>query len=146
VFTDLLTGVLLGVTLTAAKLIYTVSHLSTRADRDEARQEIHLHLEGAATFISLPKLARALEQVPPRWTVHVYLDDLSFIDHSCLHLLAEWEKQHQATGGRLTLDQDGLRARFDRARARPANGNGPNGKAGAASHPPADFPGEVLKA
>jgi MFS superfamily sulfate permease-like transporter len=124
VFADLLSGVLLGVVLSAAKLVYTVSHLSIRAVPDPAKKETQLYLEGAATFVSLPKLALALEQVPPGWSVHVYLDGLLFIDHSCLHLLAEWEKQHEATGGRLSLDQDGLRARFDRARVPAANGSG----------------------
>ena len=117
VFTDLLTGVLIGVALTAAKLVYTVSHLTIRPERDEPRREVHLHLEGAATFICLPKLARALEAIPTGWGLHVYLDDLLFIDHTCLHLLTEWEKQHRATGGQLSLDQDGLRARFDRPRS-----------------------------
>ena len=124
VFTDLLTGVLIGVALTAVKLVFTVSHLSIRPERDEDRREIHLHLEGTATFISLPRLARALESVPTGWGAHVYLDDLLFIDHSCLHLLVEWDKQHRATGGQLTLDQDGLRARFDRARSRLAKESG----------------------
>lgn len=127
VFIDLLTGVLLGVALSAAKLAYTVSHVTIRAERDEVRREVQLHLAGAATFLSLPKLAAALEAIPSGWGVHVYLDDLKFIDHACLHLLAEWEKQHQTTGGRMTLDQDGLRARFDKVFAPPATtkANGP---------------------
>jgi MFS superfamily sulfate permease-like transporter len=120
VFTDLLTGVLLGVALTALKLAYTMSHLTVRRVRDEKQQELHVRLDGAATFVSLPKLAKSLEKVPPGWTVTVYVDDLLFIDHACLHLLAEFEKQHLATGGQFVLDQEGLRARFDRPRA----GNG----------------------
>ena len=137
VFADLLTGVLIGVVLSVIKLAYTASHLIVRPERDEDRKEIHFHLEGAATFLSLPKLAQSLERVPAGWWVHVYLDELQFIDHACLHLLAEWEKQHMATGGRLTLDQEDLRARFNRARSR-VNGNGKNGSdstksAGAAS-------------
>jgi MFS superfamily sulfate permease-like transporter len=124
VFTDLLTGVLLGVGLTAAKLSVTMSSMTSRVERNEGRREYHLHLEGAATFVSLPKLARALEQVPRGWTVTVYEDDLLFIDHACLHLLAEFEKQHRATGGQVVLDHEGLRTRCDR----PRKGNGGNGK------------------
>lgn len=123
VTTDLLTGVLIGVALAAAKLAYSASHLALRTEADESRQELRLHLLGSATFLSLPKLARALERVPNGWGVHIELDDLLAIDHSCLHLLTEWEKQHRATGGWMTLDQDGLRARFDRPaiKRRPAN-------------------------
>jgi MFS superfamily sulfate permease-like transporter len=114
VATDLLTGVLLGVALSALKLAYTASHLRVRAEPDDGRREVRLHLIGSATFLSLPRLARALDAVPAGWELHVELDELLFIDHSCLHLLTEWEKQHRSTGGRLTLDHDGLRARFDR--------------------------------
>lgn len=122
VFTDLLTGVLLGVALTAVKLAYSVSHLVAHVARDEKQREYHLRLEGSATFVSLPKLASALEKIPVGWTVTVYEDDLLFIDHACLHLLAEFEKQHLATGGQFILDQEGLRARVDRPRA--GNGGG----------------------
>jgi MFS superfamily sulfate permease-like transporter len=120
VFTDLLTGVLLGVALTAAKLAHAVSHLSAAAEPQPGRREVTIRLAGAATFLSLPKLARVLDRVPAGWGVHVHLDHLLFLDHACLHLLTEWEKQHHAAGGRLTLDQDGLRARFGRVQTRPA--------------------------
>ena len=126
VFTDLLTGVLLGVGLTVAKLSITMSSMTTRVERNEGEREYHLHLEGAATFVSLPKLAKALEQVPRGWTATVYVDDLQFIDHACLHLLAEFEKQYLATGGQFVLDQEGLRARVDR----PRSGNGGPAKNG----------------
>jgi MFS superfamily sulfate permease-like transporter len=117
VATDLLTGVLLGIILSVLKLAYTASHLTIRLDRNTARRELHLQLVGSATFFGLPRLARALDAVPNGWGVHVELDELHFIDHSCLHLLTEWDRQHRATGGWLTLDQDGLRARFDRPKA-----------------------------
>lgn len=30
--------------------------------------------------------------------------DLAYIDHACLDLLTNWDKQHRATGGTLTVD------------------------------------------
>jgi len=123
VFTDLLTGVLVGVALTVAKLVYTMSHLAVHRDTDESSREVTLVLEGAATFFSLPKLAKAIEKIPPGWTVHVLLDELLFIDHSCLQLLTDCEKQLESTGGKLVIDQDGLRSRLDRAKTPPTNGN-----------------------
>ena len=126
VATDLLTGVLLGVALSAIKLAYSTSHLKVRSRTDPARREVRLHLVGSATFLSLPRLARCSNAVPRGWELHVELHDLLFIDHSCLHLMTEWEKQHRATGGSLTLDQDGLWARFDRP-GRRVNRNGPAG-------------------
>ena len=39
-------------------------------------------------------------------------DELDYIDHACLDLLANWEKQHELTGGKLYVDWEGLQARF----------------------------------
>jgi MFS superfamily sulfate permease-like transporter len=109
---DLLAGVLLGVSLSIAKLLYTFSHLSIRLEQDAARRRAVLHLRGSATFIRLPKLARTLEAVPPKTELHVRIEELSYIDHACLDLFTNWEKQHEAQGGSLILDWDDLHARF----------------------------------
>jgi MFS superfamily sulfate permease-like transporter len=85
-------------------------------------------LHGAATFIRLPKLADALAEVPERTELHVQFDGLSYIDHACLELLMNWEKQHQATGGSLVVDWDGLTGRFratSAARREPAQATTP---------------------
>lgn len=116
---DLLAGVLLGVGLSVLKLIYTFSRLRIRRRGDAASGRLTFVLEGSATFIRLPRLAAALETVPPGTTLHVDLKGLSYIDHSCLTLLMNWEKRHEATGGRLVLDWETLRARFHHARPRP---------------------------
>ena len=116
---DLLTGVLLGVGLSVVKLIHTFSRLRIRRRGDPAAGRVTLALEGSATFLRLPKLAAALEKVPPGVTLHVDLMGLSYIDHACLALLTNWEKQHAAAGGKLILDWETLRARFHAARPRP---------------------------
>lgn len=118
---DLLTGVLLGVGLSVVKLIYTFSRLHIRCQGDLASGRMTLVLEGSATFIRLPKLAAALEMAPPGTVLHVDLKGLSYIDHACLTLLLNWEKQHEATGGALVLDWETLHARFRHARPRPQN-------------------------
>ncbi|MBA4192553.1 MAG: hypothetical protein C0467_31685 [Planctomycetaceae bacterium] len=119
VIVDLLTGVMLGVGLSVAKLIYTFSRLRIRRRGDPTTGQITLVLEGSATFLRLPRLASALERVPSGVTLHVDLAGLSYIDHACLNLLANWERQHEATGGKLVLDWETLRARFHAARPRP---------------------------
>ncbi len=55
IFTDLLTGVMVGVAASVAKLLYTVTHLTLTTTRDGA--VYHVHVEGAATFLRLPALA-----------------------------------------------------------------------------------------
>jgi MFS superfamily sulfate permease-like transporter/carbonic anhydrase len=116
---DLLTGVLLGVGLSVVKLIYTFSRLRILPIGNPASGRMTLVLEGSATFLRLPKLAAALETVPPGTVLHIDFKGLSYIDHACLTLLMNWEMQHEATGGALVLDWETLRARFHHARPRP---------------------------
>jgi MFS superfamily sulfate permease-like transporter len=114
VVSNLLTGVLVGIALSAVKLLYTFSHLDLRVEDDFGRNRTILHLRGTATFIRLPQLAAVLENVRPSTELHVHLERLSYIDHACLDLLMNWEKQHETTGGRLIIDWDNLTAKFHR--------------------------------
>jgi MFS superfamily sulfate permease-like transporter len=112
VVTDLLKGVLIGLGLSALKLLLTFSRLVVRMEDDPEERRTRLSLEGTATFLRLPKLAAVLESVPPDRELHVRFENLAYIDHACLDLLINWEKQHRATGGTLILDWGSLRARF----------------------------------
>jgi len=109
---DLLTGVLVGVALAAGKLLYTFSHLKIKVVQDADDAKVQLKLEGAATFIRLPKLAAALEELPENAELHVDLSGLSYIDHACLELLTGWARRHERAGGRLVIDWDSLHASF----------------------------------
>jgi len=110
---DLLTGVVLGIALSLAKVFYDVSHLDVelRESADDPNRR-DLVLRGAATVLRLPKLAAALERVPRSAELHVHLDELGYIDHACLDLLMSWEKQHESLGGELTIDWERLEAHF----------------------------------
>jgi MFS superfamily sulfate permease-like transporter len=108
----LLWGVLIGFGLAVLKLLDTFSRLSIRTEEKTDPPRTVLCLEGAATFIRLPRLAAALEAVPPSTELHVHLEKLSYIDHACMELLIHWEKQHEATGGSLVMDWESLTARF----------------------------------
>ncbi len=111
---DLLSGIIAGLVASALKLLYTFSHLEARLEVDEEKRTARLSLEGAATFIRLPKLAAVLEEVPPDVELHVDFEHLTYIDHACLDLLLEWAKQHEKTGGRLVIDWESLHANFRR--------------------------------
>src|SRR5262249_16871707 len=112
VATDLLTGVLVGIGLALAKLIWTFSRLRIRLVEEPENGRSILYLRGAATFLRLPKVARRLQSVPPSTELHVHFEELNYIDHACLDLLMSWERQHEALGGSLEIDWDGLHARF----------------------------------
>lgn len=119
---DLLTGVLIGVILSIAKLLYIFSHLDIKVVREEKPSRNTVFLRGAATFLSLPKLASALEELPTDAELHVHLEELDYIDHACLDLLMNWDKQHRNTGGNLVIDWGTLGAMFRDRRRRPRTG------------------------
>lgn len=112
VCTDLLTGVMVGVVMSLAKLLYTMSRMDIHRISSADSRRITLQLQGAATFVSLPKLANALENLPADCELHICLDNLDYVDHACLELLMDWEKQHESTGGSLVIDWGELNAVF----------------------------------
>jgi MFS superfamily sulfate permease-like transporter len=127
VVADLLTGVLVGVALAAAKLLYTFSHLVVHLNVAEEGRRTYMDLVGTATFIGLPKLATALEKVPDSAELHVDFQHLDYIDHACLELLMTWARQHESTGGSLVIDWESLHARFDAERNTRMLANGRDG-------------------
>jgi MFS superfamily sulfate permease-like transporter len=128
---DLLTGVLLGIGLSLARVFYAVSHLEMDLSELDGDGRYCLDLRGAATVVRLPALAEKLEGVPTAAELHVRLEHLSYIDHACLELLMGWEKQHASSGGSLTIDWEALEARFRRPRSMVLRG-GPSGEQRAA--------------
>ncbi|MFM9966206.1 MAG: SulP family inorganic anion transporter [Planctomycetaceae bacterium] len=111
VLTDLLTGVVCGLMLATGWLLHTLSHLEiVRIDSSDGRS-VNLHLRGTATFFRVPQLAKALESLPADSTIHIHVEEVSFIDHACLDLLSNWKQQHEQIGGQLVLDWNSLAAR-----------------------------------
>ena len=106
---DLLSGVVLGFALALLKLLYTVSHL--KIDIVHGPGRVDLHLNGAATFIGLPKLAKALESLPPGPERHVHVEHLSYIDHACIDLIANYKNQQEKLGHRVVVELDELESR-----------------------------------
>lgn len=112
VATDLLKGVLTGVALSLARVFYALSRLDIRKEQAEGSNRVDLHLDGTATVVGLPKLAQALEALPAGSQVHVNIAGLNYIDHACLDLLTNWEKQHKTTGGSLTIEWSQLAQKY----------------------------------
>jgi len=99
VCTNLLEGVLMGFALASLRLLYVLSKLHIDRHTPDNSQAVHLTLSGCATFISLPILSTELEGLPAGQEVHIHLAQLHYVDHACLELLTNWEKQYQANGG-----------------------------------------------
>jgi len=109
VFVNLLTGVIFGLCLALAKLLYTTQNLETFFSRDAATGKLTLHLQGIATFVSLPRLAAVLETAPPFAEISIDSSSLRHIDHACLNLLQNWQLQHEANQGKVLVDWDKMR-------------------------------------
>ncbi|MCR4541006.1 SulP family inorganic anion transporter [Pseudomonas sp. 18.1.10] len=113
IFTDLLTGVLVGFGLTLVKLAFKASRLKVSLIDLPQAGEMELRLSGAATFLKVPALTQVLSTVPAGTTVHVPLNNLSYIDHSCLELLEEWGRANAAKGSKLVIEARGLKRRLE---------------------------------
>lgn len=116
---DLLSGIILGFVLSTARLVYSLAHLDI--EREEAGNRIDLHFQGSATFVAIPRLAKALEDIPAGTELHVHVEELDFIDHACLDLLTAFEKRHQETGGRVVLEWHSLMSRYVKGGVRAAD-------------------------
>ena len=115
VATDLLTGVLLGVGASLIRLIFTFSALSIETTVDEEKKQIHVHMSGAATVITLPKLASTLESLPKDYHVTVHFNRLFYIDHACMDFLETERLKREGATGDLEMDASRLRFTYDRS-------------------------------
>ena len=113
IFTDLLTGVLLGFALTLIRLAFKAARLNINLVELNTPGHRELRLRGAATFLKVPALAKVLASVPEGTTLHVPMDNLSYIDHSCLELLEDWNKSNAANGSMLLIEQRRLKRRVE---------------------------------
>lgn len=110
VATNLLEGLLIGLALSFLALAWRSSNLRVEvSDKEPGVIDVSLH--GAATFVSLPKLARTLEALDPTAEVHIHLEHVSYVDHACFELIREWERQRKGFGGTLVLEWDELEHR-----------------------------------
>lgn len=104
VATDLLTGVLVGLALTLVELAPHARRLRLKvAEREIGEQAREVALEGAATFVQLPKITKALEAVPDGGVVHLNTRGLSCLDHTCAEALSEWLKGKARAGARVEV-------------------------------------------
>jgi MFS superfamily sulfate permease-like transporter len=104
VTTDLLKGVLIGLALALVRLAWSRSHVKVAVDTDLVDSSATVTLEGAATFVSLPRLADALEGIPAGLDVHLRLGRADHIDHAAMEFIRGWEAQYAAGGGEVDVD------------------------------------------
>ena len=110
---SLLSGLILGLVLSLLYLSWKLSHLDVQT-RETEPGRVEVELKGAATFVALPTLARALQAIDPRAEVHMYLGALAYVDHACFEHITDWERQRERLGGELVIAWQEMRARAAR--------------------------------
>jgi MFS superfamily sulfate permease-like transporter len=100
---DLLTGVLVGIALSLLELIPNARALRLKVNEQDDERGRTLALEGAATFVALPKLSDRLDAVPSGAPVRIDLTRCSAFDHTCAELLKDWLQRRRASGGSVEL-------------------------------------------
>ncbi|HKU44968.1 MAG TPA: SulP family inorganic anion transporter [Polyangiales bacterium] len=114
VATDLLTGVLLGVTLSVLRLLLRLGTFSLDVEHTGSR--VRARLSGAVTFVGLPRLAALLERVPHAPELHLDVDGVAYIDHACLVAIGDFERLRERTGTRVQIAWPELEARSEKVR------------------------------
>lgn len=106
VLIGVLEGVALGIAVAVGVNLHRLSHTGIvyePADtRSEPAQEARLLVRGQLTFLAVPRLSRALHQVPQGSRITVELDG-SFMDHAAYEALQDWRRSHTAQGGQVEM-------------------------------------------
>ncbi|GGA14065.1 SulP family inorganic anion transporter [Dyella caseinilytica] len=113
VATDLLTGVLIGFAMSLLRLAVQSSRLQVDLGKHDEPGTVLLQLDGSATFLKVPALARTLERVPPNTRLMLEVDRLNHVDQACLELLADWGRNAPTRGCELVVDWNALHRRVE---------------------------------
>ena len=105
---SLLTGIVLGIALSIGKLLWAISSLDVKVDKDPLTDRVDVQFSGSASFINLPKFTDALEALPPASETHLHVRGLNYIDHAAIEALGSWEKSRAASGSQVFVEWDEL--------------------------------------
>jgi len=124
VFLNLLEGVLIGLGLSLLVLLRRVIWSVVRAEKvrpgsGDEPAGWRVVVEGTLSFLSIPRLSRVLSQVPRGSHVVVEMV-VDFLDHAAYEHLSAWQRQHEANGGTVVVDEVGPARRNGDASDRPA--------------------------
>lgn len=97
VFWNLLLGMVVGLALAFALLLWRVVRVTVAAVPD-INGGWRVTVDGTCTFLALPKLTGELAKVPAGVDVTVEMT-VDFLDHAAYDAIHEWVEQHRISGG-----------------------------------------------
>lgn len=104
VLVDLLSGVLIGIGLSVLLMLHRTMWSGVHAEGEGDTRRVVI--EGALTFLSVPRLSAVLNGLPERSTVTLELV-VDYLDHAAFDCLHTWQEAHERTGGRVIVDEVG---------------------------------------
>ncbi|MBC7299671.1 MAG: bifunctional SulP family inorganic anion transporter/carbonic anhydrase [Nocardia sp.] len=117
VFANLLEGVVMGLALAFAVLLWRVVKVTITAAAVPGSQRWLVTIDGSCTFLALPRLAGKLAEVPAGVDVTVEMT-VDFLDHAACDAIAEWADQRAFAGDSVDFVEMGT-ARMARADTAP---------------------------
>ncbi|TLG16350.1 carbonic anhydrase [Nocardia cyriacigeorgica] len=117
VFLNLLEGVLIGLALAFALLLWRVVRVVIEAKPLPGSDRWLVSIDGSCTFLALPKLSSTLAKVPAGVGVTVEMT-VDFLDHAAYEAIIDWARQHEANGGTVDFVEIGS-ARMEAATSAP---------------------------
>jgi carbonic anhydrase len=99
---NLLTGVAAGILLALALMLRRMIFSGIHVEK-ESGDRCRVVIEGALTFLSVPRLTRVLAEVPPDAEVRLELL-VDYLDHAAFDCLRGWQQAH---AGPVTVDEIG---------------------------------------
>jgi carbonic anhydrase len=138
VMLNLLEGVLIGLGLSLLvmlrRVVWSGVHAQPiRPGTPDAPACWRVVVEGTLSFLSIPRMSRALAHVPRGSHVVVELV-VDFLDHSAYEHLTNWQQQHEASDGTVVIEEVGP------ARSNGQGVNGPARRVWVATFPRAFLP------
>jgi carbonic anhydrase len=102
-----LIGLGLSLLLVLRRVVWSVVHAQQVKPASEGAPACwRVVVEGTLSFLSVPRLSRVLAQVPAGSGVVVEMV-VDFLDHAAYDHLATWQRQHEANGGTVVVDEVG---------------------------------------
>jgi len=109
---DLLTGVMIGLALTLLKLLYKSTMLKIDVVHSDESRRVDVTLHGMATFLRLPRLYEIFDRLPQNTVIHIHVENVHYIDHTCFEMLQAAAAQRAEQGGAVIAPWDQLANRF----------------------------------
>ncbi|UEL30187.1 bifunctional SulP family inorganic anion transporter/carbonic anhydrase [Pseudarthrobacter sp. L1SW] len=107
VFLNLLEGVMVGLALAAASVLWRVLRAAVDAHTPVSPSDSwRVTVAGSCSFFALPRLNRVLHSVPGGKHVVVELN-ADYVDHAFREALIAWQKQYRAAGGTVRIEEHG---------------------------------------